>query len=214
MKRIKYLLVFSILTGTILLLMRLLGNYYVSAEENNARPHLIRTVTPELMQPVKDDAWQYGALVASPSLMQQVKNENFPPDAPVAPGRMQVLKLQHPGQIAPLFFISSRLQYECPPTGCSSYAEPLCGTAGCAYFGYLQEGNFSRRIFSEYLKDLLPPGVPFLRVSNQLSSGLPCLEFAELTNVASADSLQISRFCYNGKEYALVSRKKLAVSQE
>jgi hypothetical protein len=39
-----------------------------------------------------------------------------------------------------------------------------------------------------------------MRVSKQLSSGLPCLEFAEMPKM-NADSLQIKRFCYNGNKY-------------
>jgi hypothetical protein len=145
--------------------------------------------------------WQYAALSAPPRLMQQVVKENIrSPQWLGDPGRMLIVKIQESNQQKPLYLIDSHIQHKCPPRGCDPSLDPLCGSAGCAHFGYIQDGKSYRQIFSEYLKSSLPPGVPFLRVSKQLSSGLPCLEFAELPN-AMADSLQIRRFCYNGNKY-------------
>lgn len=145
--------------------------------------------------------WQYAALSAPPGLMQQVVKENIRSNWLGDPGRMQILKIQESNQQKPLYLIDSHIQHKCPPRGCDPLQDPLCGSAGCAYLGYMQDGKSYRQVFNEYLKSSLPPEVPFLRVSKQLDSGFPCLEFTELTNAMDADSLQISRFCYKKNKY-------------
>lgn len=150
--------------------------------------------------------WNYAAKAAPPGLMEQVVKENIKGEWLGDPGRMRIMKIQEPGQQKPLYLIDSHIQHKCPPRGCDPSLDPLCGSAGCAHFGYIQDGKSYRQVFNEYLKSLLAPGVPFLRVSNQLSSGLPCLEFAVFHNISSADSLRINRFCYDGQKYVL--RKK------
>jgi hypothetical protein len=149
---------------------------------------------------VKND-WQHASKAAPPGLMQQVVKENIKSDWLGDPGRMQILKVQGTDQQKPLYLIDSKIQHECPPRGCDPSLDPLCGSAGCAHFGYIQDGKLYHQVFSEYLKSSLPPGVPFLRVSKQLDSGFPCLEFTELTNVMDADSLQVTRFCYKKNKY-------------
>ena len=144
--------------------------------------------------------WQPAALAAPSGLMEQVVRENIKGEWLGDPGRMSILKIQEPGQQKPLYLIDSHILRDCSPRGCDPLQDPLCGSAGCAYFGYIQNGKTYRQVFNKYLKSLLPPDVPFLRVSKQLSSGLPCLEFAELPNTL-ADSLQIRRFCYNKNKY-------------
>lgn len=145
--------------------------------------------------------WQPAALSAPPGLMEQVVRENIEGEWLGDPGRMSIMKIQEPGQQKTLYIIDSHIQHLCPPRGCDPLQDPLCGSAGCAYLGYIQDGKSYRQVFNEYLKSSLPPGVPFLRVSKQLDSGFPCLEFASLTNVMDADSLQITRFCYNKNKY-------------
>lgn len=151
--------------------------------------------------------WQLAALAAPPGLMEQVVKENIRGEWLGDPGRMSIMKIQEPGQQKPLYLIDTHIIRECSPRGCDPLQDPLCGTAGCAYFGYIQDGKSYRQVFNEYLKSLLPPDVPFMRVSKQLSCGLPCLEFAELPNM-NADSLEIERFCYNGNKYKERSKSK------
>lgn len=151
--------------------------------------------------------WQPAASAAPPGLMEQVVRENIKGEWLGDPGRMSIVKIQEPGQQKPFYTINSRIQYECPPRGCDPLQDPLCGSAGCAYFGYIQDGKSYLQVFNEYLKSSLPPEVPFMRVSKQLSSGLPCLEFAELPNV-DAKLLQIKRFCYNGHQYEEKGKSK------
>ncbi len=156
---------------------------------------------------VATNDWQPAALAAPPGLMTQVVKENIRGEWLGDPGRMSIIKLQEPGQQKLLYLINTRIIRECPPRGCDPLQDPLCGSAGCAYFGYVQSGKSYRQVFNEYLKSSLPPDVPFMRVSKQLSSGLPCLEFAELPNTM-ADLLQIKRFCYNGSKYTEKGKSK------
>lgn len=147
--------------------------------------------------------WQYATKVAPPGLMQKVVQENISESWLGDPGRMKIVKFQTPKQKTNFYLIDTQVQDKCPPSGCNSFADPLCGSAGCAYFIYVQEGNSYRKVLSEYFKNVLPPKVPFLRVSNQLVSGLPCLEFTELINLTSSN-LKARKFCYNGKSFSLV----------
>ncbi len=150
--------------------------------------------------------WQYATKVAPPGLMQKVVQENISESWIGDPGRMTVVKLQTPKQKTNFYLIDTQVQDKCPPSGCNSFADPLCGSAGCAYLIYAQEGNSYRRVFSEYFKNALPPGVPFLRVSNQLKSGLPCLEFTEFPN-SQVGELKSSKYCFNGTKFTLVDSK-------
>lgn len=148
--------------------------------------------------------WQPAALAAPPGLMEQVVKENIKGEWLGDPGRMSIMKIKEPGQQTPLYLINSRILRDCSPRGCDPMQDPLCGSAGCAYFAYVQNNKSYRQVFNQYLKSSLPPEVPFLRVSKQLSSGFPCLEFTELPNIMN-DTLEIKRFCYDGSKY--VSRK-------
>ena len=150
--------------------------------------------------------WQYATKVAPPGLMQKVVQGNISGSWLGDPGRMKIVRLQTPRQKTNFYLINTKVQDKCPPNGCNSFADPLCGSAGCAYLIYVKDGNSYRKVFSEYFKDILPPKVPFLRVSNQLVSGLPCLEFIELINLTSSN-LKSRKFCYNGKEFVLVDSK-------
>lgn len=151
-----------------------------------------------------DNSWEYAAKVAPPELMQKVLEENVSDDWLGDPRRMKVIKLKIRGQKNNLYLVNTRVQYECPPSGCSPLADPLCGSSGCAYLGYIQRGNSYHRVFNEYLKSILPPKVSFLEVSDRLTLGLPCLRFTELSDLAT-NKLQISKFCYNGNNYKLVN---------
>lgn len=158
-------------------------------------------VDSELKFEVKDN-WQYAAKVAPSGLMQQVANENLKGDWLGDPNRMQVIKIQLPKQVSPLYLINSRVQYQCPPIGCDPSLDPLCGSAGCAYFGYVQSKKSYHRVFAQYLKSSLPPGVNFLRVSNQLVKGFPCLEFREMPKLTT-NKIRVSQYCFNGQQYSL-----------
>ncbi len=159
---------------------------------------------------ISSQQWQRSAIAAPPGLMQQMAKENLNPrfwqersDAQAQLDMMKVLKLQAADQRLPLYLINTRTQYQCPPSGCRSYAGPLCGAAGCAYIGYIPAGKTYQRVFAQYLDSRLPPGVPFFQVSQQLVHGFPCLQFSQLPNGMRAETIQVSQFCFNGQEYVL-----------
>ena len=200
----KYLIFAKISLGIILFAILSLTSYYGSAQGKYSTREISSKIasTVTSMRVIDTREWQYAAKAAPPGLMEQVLKENTNPDFSVDAGRMKILKISLPGQTTPLFVINSRVLYECPPSGCSSYADPLCGTAGCEYFVYLKEGKLYRRVFKNYLKDLLPPELPFLRVSEQLNQGLPCLEFTENMDLINL-TIRTRRFCYDGQNFVL-----------
>ncbi len=167
---------------------------------------MVTVQASEQWKVVSGSDWQYATKVAPSGLMQKVVQENISESWLGDPGRMTVVKFQTPKQKTNFYLINTKVQYECPPIGCSSFANPLCGSAGCAYLIYAQEGNFYRRVFSEYFKNALPPEVPFLRASNQSASGLPCLEFTEFPNFQVSE-LKSSKYCYNGSNFTLIDSK-------
>lgn len=164
---------------------------------------IVTVQASEQWKVVNGSDWQYATKVAPPGLIQKVVQENIAESWLGDPGRMKIVRFQTLKQKTNFYLINTKVQDKCPPSGCNSFANPLCGSAGCAYLIYAQEDNSYRRVFSEYFKGVLPPEVPFLRVSNQLVSGLPCLEFTELINLTSSN-LKARKFCYNGKSFSLV----------
>ncbi len=148
-------------------------------------------------QPVNN--WQPAALAAPPGLMEQVVKENIKGEWLGDPGRMSIMKIQEPGQQNPLYLINSRIIRDCSPRGCDPL-EILSVVVLVAPTLVISKMVNPIAKFLTNTKFLLPPDVPFMRVSKQLSSGLPCLAFAELPNTM-ADSLQIRRFCYKGNKY-------------
>lgn len=157
------------------------------------------------------DTWQYAAKVAPPGLMQQVVQENVNPDWLGDPGKMQVIKPKVKGQKNDLYLINTRVQYECPLNGCSPLADPLCGSKGCAYLGYVRRGKSYTEVFNQYLRSTLPPDVTFLQVSNSLVLGLPCLGFTQLSE-PTGGKLKIQKFCYDGNKYKFIASENYSTS--
>lgn len=166
-------------------------------------------------QGLDEGAWQYALHSAPLGLMEQVEAE-FPPEVAINPNRMKVLHVQQPNQSIPLYIINSRLQYECPPTGCSDAANPLCGWKGtCTYFAYLQERNSYRRVLRDEFNPFFPPEVkePFLSLSDRPIQGLPCLRFSEMRSSMSAQEISRRMFCYDGSNYISVANEIVPLSQ-
>jgi len=156
------------------------------------------------------EQWQYASVAAPPGLMAQVEEENFDPNVAIDPGRMKLLHIIMPNQPTPLYIINSRLEYECPPSGCSDAANPLCGWKGtCTYFIYISDHNAYRRILRDEFNPLRPSEVkePFIAASDRLVNGLPCLRFSEVTSSLSAKEVQQRIFCYDGSNYLSIALK-------
>lgn len=188
-----------ILSFSLLLLLSIASSFYhVSVEAAT--------------QWVSVDTWQYAAKVAPPGLIQQVVQENVKPDWLGDPGKMKVIKLKVKGQKNDFYLVNTRVQYECPLNGCSPLADPLCAPKGCAYLGYVRRGKSYVEVFNQYLRSTLPPEVTFLRVSNLLVSGLPCLGFTEFSE-PPASKLEIQKYCYDGNKYNFVASENYPISK-
>ncbi|MDV2994938.1 MAG: hypothetical protein N4J56_004592 [Chroococcidiopsis sp. SAG 2025] len=155
--------------------------------------------------------WELAARAAPPDLMEQVVQENIDPSWIGDPNRMQVIKIAVAGQQHPVYVINPQVM---PPKSIRTIdpsMSPLCGTAGCAYLGYIEEDGTYRRVFHQYLKDKLPPGTTFLKVGGGLTNGLPCLEFTEYPEPLNGTSLAVTRYCYNGRKYVPQDKKLRAI---
>lgn len=157
--------------------------------------------------------WELAARAAPPDLMEQVVQENIDPSWIGDPNRMQVIKIAVAGQRHPVYVINPQVVSPKSIRTIDPSMSPLCGTAGCAYLGYIEEGGTYRRIFQQYLKDKLPPGTTFLKVGGGLTNGLPCLEFTEYPEPPNGKSLAVTRYCYNGREYVPQEKKLRALPQ-
>ncbi len=93
----------------------------------------ISTVLASEKGSTMDNSWEYAAKVAPQELMQKVLQENISDNWLGDPAKMKVIKIKVADQKNHLYLINTKVQYECPPNGCSPLADPLCGSAGCAY---------------------------------------------------------------------------------
>jgi len=139
--------------------------------------------------------WQKVSEAGLSDLINQIvtdkENTYIPPGSPpLDVSRAIVTKIQEPKQGKVLYLVTLGSQQ-------------LCGSGGCQYYGYVTDGSNYRKVFHHLLDSRLPPGLEFLQVTNQLSAGLPCLQFTQLENIMS-DRLRLSRFCYDGQMYKLV----------
>lgn len=139
--------------------------------------------------------WNQAAQSAPPELMAQVVAEHLNPNMPVDPGRMKILSLQLPGQSQPLYLIDSRIANlaEYP------HANPLCGASGCAFFGYVKDGEEFREVWTAYLNVNLPPEVLLFESPDELRNGFPVLK----TNQMQGDRIEQSHWSFNGQEYEI-----------
>ena len=141
-----------------------------------------------------NDEWTYGSQGAPSGLMEQVVAENFNQDGfPVDPGRLRFRKIQQPGQPQPLYLIDSQVTDLSRPR-----ANPLCGAAGCAFFGYLPTDSGYQKVLDIYLQPFVPEGMPLIEATEDLVGGVPCLVF---TQQIGPTTLEKVRWCYDGEEY-------------
>jgi hypothetical protein len=139
--------------------------------------------------------WNEAAQSAPSGLMTQVVANHLNPNLPVDPGRMKMLSLQLPGQNQPLYLIDSRI------TNLAQYphANPLCGASGCAFFGYIKDGEGFREVWTAYLNVNLPPEVSLFESPDELRNGFPVLK----TNQMQGDRIEQSHWSFNGQEYEI-----------
>lgn len=76
----------------------------------------------------------------------------------------------------------------------------LCGTGGCLYAVYTQQGRSVLRLL---LNPNLPNKTPLFSVSEQSRNGFYCLVVAQSTG--KEDTVSRSRYCYEGTGFTLVN---------
>jgi hypothetical protein len=147
---------------------------------------------------VNESGWQHASEAAPPGLMEQVVRENISPNAQVNSGQMKIWKIQRSGQPAPMYLIDSRV-------ASSATTSPLCGASGCAFFGYVRQGEGYRRVFASYLDPRLPPNIPLFELVNHSSNGLPVLKINQLEGNQS----QQLTLTFNGQMYEVTETQLL-----
>jgi len=154
-----------------------------------------------VFQPTQS-TWQLGQTVAPPELLKQVTQDHLNSDFPVNPGQMRFLKIRQTGQAYPLYLIDTRLA--------QSEGQPLCGAAGCAFWGYRPTKSGFQKVFAAYLNPHLPPGTPLLQPLPILENGLPQLTIHQL----DGSVLQHLTLAFNGQSYAIAQVNYLPISYE
>jgi hypothetical protein len=146
--------------------------------------------------------WQLGQTVAPPELLERVIQDQFNPEFPIDPGQMRILKIKQSRQARPLFLIDARLA--------PLETQPLCGAAGCAFWGYRRDQSGFQQVFSAYLNPHLPPGTPLVEPLPSLDNGLPQLTVHQLDGTV----LQHLTLAFNGQVYAIAQVDHLPISYE
>ncbi|MDX2097464.1 MAG: hypothetical protein SFW36_06770 [Leptolyngbyaceae cyanobacterium bins.59] len=134
---------------------------------------------------------------APKALVQQfqrdIRSDNEAPDI----AGTQFLKVQTKNQTVPLYLIdtSSTLRSQRRPS--------FCGRAGCLFLGYIQQqgSNPFRQVTSGYLNPFLPPGTEKVTVTSNIRSGLPCLQFKQMSHDRFDSQLTTVTYCFNGNTY-------------
>ena len=146
--------------------------------------------------------WREAARSAPPGLMQQVIQENLSSNFKGDSGRMKIWQIRRSGQSKPLFLIDSRIANEADqPT-----ENPLCGTSGCQFFGYVStQNNHYQRVLVAYFNPRLPPKISLFDIADKLQNGLPVLTVNQLENKQIRQFI----FAFNGKSYDLIETQLL-----
>jgi hypothetical protein len=162
---------------------------------------LVLNFVAVVFQPTQP-TWQLGRTVAPPELLEQIAQDNLNPEFLVDPGQMRILKIQQSRQAQPLYLIDARLGQSAP--------QPLCGAAGCVFWGYRPTKSGFQKVFAAYLNPHLPPGTPLLKPLPILENGLPQLTIHQL----DGSVLQHLTLAFDGQSYAIAQVDYLPVPHE
>ena len=157
----------------------------------------------------ESSAWQPVASVAPPGLMMQIAGDNLAPGFKDQVGQMKMMRPWQPGQSRALYLIDSRT------ADLSTQGNPLCGSLGCAFFGYvptnIEERNESfQSVLSLYLKPNLPPDVPLIEATDTLYNDMPELVIHQL----EGDQLVYMRLVLSNEQYEVVETQYLPAQQD
>jgi hypothetical protein len=124
------------------------------------------------------------------SLKQVVLSEIKVPESDL--NRMSFLTLSKSGHHS-VYLINTRVGYE-------KQEGKTCGSAGCLFLAYIQEGDRYRKVLSSYFIDRVPDGYKFLRIGQE-KLGYPCLQFTSLKTWGSVKPPVTKTFCFDGEKY-------------
>lgn len=126
-------------------------------------------------------------------LQQKYSSDRFPIDA----GRMRVLKVKNPNQAQPLYLIDTRVAPE------RRSLNPTCGSAGCAFEGYIQTQQTYREVLSVYLNPELSKELRLVEPASTSQNGFPCLNFNQPQK--QTRQIEVVQWCYDGQRYQFVN---------
>ena len=87
---------------------------------------------------------------------------------------MKIREVKLPQQAQPLYFIDPRISKE------NIQKEPLCGTAGCLFTGYVKTGwRDFQSVFEFYLNPWIPPEFDLFWPEIELRNGMPLLHIIQ-----------------------------------
>ncbi len=169
---------------------------------------------------VFSEDFDYAARVLPDALITQVREENVSDKWMGDPKRFSSYKHSPMGSQT-IYIISPNIhcpdEEACPTFSTTSpLYKPTCGSGGCHYTIYVEEGrNKYRQVFAQLLNFQVKRGtqIPIFKIDNQYREGLPTcfelqgfdgeLKFAHQRLRALGDGDIISRYCYNGRRYVL-----------
>lgn len=142
-----------------------------------------------LSQPKSVTSWVKASSVVPASLVRTALAQNYQPlknQLPLDENQLKALKVpdRGAGNLYVIDFNSSQ----------------LCGTAGCLYVAYTQQG---KPVLKALLNPQLPKETPLFSVSEQVRNGFSCLEIAQSTG--KQNTISRHRYCYEGTGFTLVN---------
>ncbi|HEY9709039.1 MAG TPA: hypothetical protein V6D48_12630 [Oculatellaceae cyanobacterium] len=142
-----------------------------------------------LTQPKSVSSWGSANAVAPAEMVRAALLQNYLPlktQKPLDENQIKALKVPSLG--AETLYI---IDFNSPQ---------LCGTGGCLYAVYTQQGRSVLRLL---LNPKLPKKTPLFAVSEQSRNGFYCLVVAQSTG--KEDTVSRSRYCYEGTGFTLVN---------
>lgn len=142
-----------------------------------------------LTQPKSVSSWGSANSVPPAEVVRAALAQNYLPlktQKPLAENQIKALKVPSLG--AETLYV---IDFNSPQ---------LCGTGGCLYAVYTQQGRSVLRLL---LNPKLPNKTPLFAVSEQTRNGFYCLVIAQSTG--EEDTVSRSRYCYEGTGFTLVN---------
>jgi hypothetical protein len=138
--------------------------------------------------------WQSASSVVPKTLLEKVIAQNSYSSSTESPLNISLVKAMILEQQNPFYVF----EFNTPK---------LCGTYGCLYAVYSQQGESYQSVLSLYLNRNLPPSTPLINLKDALSGGKPCLVINQ--EVPNSNQVLSFLYCEEGIEYQLVNESLL-----